>query len=52
MVEKKEARALPNNTGNIKVSGKNTKRKRINRFELVFKRGTPVGVLNLKGGLL
>lgn len=52
MVEKKEARELPNNTGNVNISSKNTKRKRIKRFELIYKWRIPVEVRNLERDLI
>jgi len=48
MAVKKEARELQNNTGNGKASGKNTKRDRITHYELVYKRQSPLKVINME----
>jgi len=51
MAEKKEARELPNNTGNAKTSVKGTKRKLIKRYLLVRKWSPSPKVLIWEGGL-
>ena len=49
MKEKKEARELAGNTGNnLRVTGKSTKRKRINHYELAYKWTSPIHVSYLE----